>query len=617
MSSPGENPPADRVEIRPRSTGEILDDAWRLAMRHAPVLLLASGVWTVPAAVALLVLLAVPPSAWARPAWLMPGITAVLLPLTGLASGAVQGGFRLAVEGRPVEATACWRASLRRGLDHVAARSLLLVASGVAAVCLVLPGLALWAAAAVVHPTLAAGKGRLGAAWRAARRDVRRQAGKYLTLAVVRPLVFLVVVVNLHGLVRLGLWLPEQFGGFDVGFLGASLQPANAVYDLVLALSAWVLLVPYFEAVNYFLYVDGRARFEGLDLRFRIRRLFAPPAGRAAAGAVLVLLAAAGGARPAEVYERVRATRQEIGVIRQEVQAAEPYPGGARWAGRLEAVGRELDPQGSATRGRWRWYWKEIAEFGPRGRGGALEVLDRVDQRLQAVEEASRPAEGGRSRSTAEIRNLLPALPAEVTPEKPDRPPPPPPPRQEPAESRGPLPGVRGPGVVAPLPVGGFGAVGWAVVAGLLAVVIVLGLVTALRGRGPAPPKPAVTTTASGTPSVESILSQPDRHTASALWQRADDAARQGRWLEGVRLLHLAVLALLHRADLIRFEPTRTNGEYVRQLRPRAELQGAFRDLTAVVERKWYGTRSCAPDEFAACRGMAEGIRERVSRAST
>src|SRR5437660_1165946 len=39
---------APQVEVRPRTTGEILDDAWRLYLADAPVLLALSGLFLVP-----------------------------------------------------------------------------------------------------------------------------------------------------------------------------------------------------------------------------------------------------------------------------------------------------------------------------------------------------------------------------------------------------------------------------------------------------------------------------------------------------------------------------------------------------------------------------------------
>jgi hypothetical protein len=73
------------------------------------------------------------------------------------------------------------------------------------------------------------------------------------------------------------------------------------------------------------------------------------------------------------------------------------------------------------------------------------------------------------------------------------------------------------------------------------------------------------------------------------------------------------VLAQLHRADLIRYDRTRTNGEYLRQLRTAeggAAVVEPFGRLTRLFELKWYGERACAADDYETCRGLASQVRE-------
>jgi hypothetical protein len=93
--------------------------------------------------------------------------------------------------------------------------------------------------------------------------------------------------------------------------------------------------------------------------------------------------------------------------------------------------------------------------------------------------------------------------------------------------------------------------------------------------------------------------------------------ARQGEFLEAVRRLYLAVLAQLHRSHLIRYEKTRTNGEYLRQVRlapeAPAELHASFGRLTWLFDQKWYGDRACDGQEYGACRALAEDVRAGVN----
>jgi hypothetical protein len=83
-------------------------------------------------------------------------------------------------------------------------------------------------------------------------------------------------------------------------------------------------------------------------------------------------------------------------------------------------------------------------------------------------------------------------------------------------------------------------------------------------------------------------------------------------------MLYLAVLSALHQRHLVRCEPMRTNGEYVRQvhLAPEAPpgLHAPFEELTALFERKWYGEGACDGADYAACRRLAEDVRGRVAK---
>src|SRR5262245_66106904 len=109
------------LDIRPRSTGELLDDATRLCLSDAPILLALCGLFLVPVAVALLLLFALPVavSPWLSPA--LPAVAAFLLPLCGLASGACQELFRRRASDMPESLRVCLRGAMRRGAGHTAA----------------------------------------------------------------------------------------------------------------------------------------------------------------------------------------------------------------------------------------------------------------------------------------------------------------------------------------------------------------------------------------------------------------------------------------------------------------------------------------------------------------
>jgi hypothetical protein len=114
-------------------------------------------------------------------------------------------------------------------------------------------------------------------------------------------------------------------------------------------------------------------------------------------------------------------------------------------------------------------------------------------------------------------------------------------------------------------------------------------------------------------PPLESLLTQPGEGTVAGLWRKAETLAGGGEFREGVRTLYLAVLALLHRANLIRYERTRTNGEYAQQLRAHEGLHEPFVRLTHLFELKWYSDGFCEAGDYRTCREWAENLRDAVA----
>jgi hypothetical protein len=640
--------PPDRIEVRPRTTGEILDDAGRLYLAHAPQLLALSGLFTAPAAVVLLLLLTQPAPSSAVGQLLLPALAAALLPLTGVGAGACQEAFRRVAEAKAPALLPCLAAGLRRGLDHAAARSLVLAAAAPGLLALGATGRALmkdgpdlvllmlfaaemlWVAlffwlGVEWHPYLAGADATLAGAGRVAGRTVQVHPGKAAAVVLARLVLHVFVVLNLHLLIVLGVWVAGNLGGLDTALVGVLASLGNPAYVLALVLFGWLLLAPFSEAAGFLLYADQRARYEGLDLWYRVQRHF-PLSDRRAGAAVFAVVAALLLAQPARADDArlavVRQARDEVKRIAEEVRTADPYPGGGRWVLRLNTLADRLSDAG-AEPGRFTWFRRGIAGFKDRGHDDALQVLADINRRLALVEETltlprETPAEanGPVRRSKEEIKKLLPrspdgAGPADPAAEAEQRQPERRPVRRDDEDGPG-RARQSGPGLVGPDMGCGLNVLGWMVLAGLLAAVLVAAGLLFLRQRRRPRPE-AAPETGDDLRSAEFNPTK-QQQSAVALWRRAEELARAGRCLEAVRALYLAVLALLHRADLIRYERTQTNGEYLRQLRqsPRADLDGPFRRLVHLFEEKWYGERACDLADFDACRGLAEEIRDGV-----
>jgi hypothetical protein len=639
-------PVREYAEVRPRSLGEILDDGWRLYFADAPLLLALSGLSLVPAAVVLLILLTEPTGTGAD-RWLLPAGAALLLPLTGLGSGACQEAFHYWAEGEQPGVAECLRAALRRGLGHMTAQLLTLILPVGAVACLFLPGLPPWAhglGAAVIlllgmpvwllglgrHAVLTAGQRNVWRAWRHCSRASGRHPAKAALIVASRPVLLGFAVFNLHLFGQFGLWVAEALSGFDVALARVLCRLDNPAYVVALLALAWWLLSPYGEAVNYLFYVDARTRYEGLDLWYRVQDLF-PVVTKSRAGALVLAagaaLLAAGPACAGDRLGAVRAARQEIAKISREVKEADPYPGSRHWEAPLQAVGRRLDPEGSAERGRYRWYYRSIADFGTRERAAALQTVDAIAARLAALEDSlsripRKPGEGGDNVPSKEhIKGLVPPAPGETAGDKePQQKRPEPKNKEKDIQRDDDWPDRRAPraggaAVFGPVGLGGLANLLLVVFIALIVAVLVVGIVLAVRAwlahRTPAPAHSSGVTQ----PSAEDVLEEPDRQNVASLWQKSDELARAGRFLDAVRTLYLAVLALLHQASLIRYQRTRTNGEYADELRPRGAVHAPFVRLTGLFEVKWYGQRACQQADYAACREYAEDVR-RASQAA-
>jgi hypothetical protein len=638
------------TEIRPRTTGEILDEAVRLMLADAPLLLALSGLFFVPVAAVQLLLLTYLPAEGSWQSLLLPAVLATLLPLTGLASGACQEVFRRRAEGKPPTIHACLAAACRHGLDHVAARSLvwmLMIVGGVLVAMVMFP---LWlmifrlpsplreiagfflsltiyslvepcVGGLLVHPIIADGEQHWAAAWWTAVRQAQRQMGKALALSVCRPFLLLFAGVNLFMSVKVLLWVAENLAGLDIALLDVVLAWNNPIYRASLLFLVILLMLPFGEATNYLFHIDARARFEGLDLWYRVRRLFPVVDRRLAMLLVLALGAALIPSAAAAADPRldgVRAARKEIGQIIREVSAADPYRNGNAWKPRLKALAARLEREAGGHRDGYRWLGLEADRFALQDKEDALRMLHEFDNRLAVIEDSLSQPPPPVARSKDEIKALLPPAPDESSkaarpstrPRQTKREPPP---DEQPVE-RQPRRARQGSGTVGPAQSEGFSPLVWMLIATVLVATLVAALVLYQRNR-PLRKPPAAAKAKPDALSLEALLSEADKLGGEGLWRQADELARGGKFLDAVRTLYLAVLAVLHRADLIRYSPTRTNGEYVRQLREKTEVQRPFRGLTGLFEIKWYGERSCAPGDYDTCRRLADQVRTGMTAA--
>ncbi len=633
--------PSDRIlDVRPRSTGEILDDAWRVYAADAPQLLLLLGLFHVPAFCALLLLVtytANTPATWVDRLLMaaLAALCAALLPLTGVGSGACQEFLRRRADNRPAPLLACLGAALRRGVEHSAARAVLFLGVIGGLLFLLLPGCAVWMYGGTVHALLSDDKVTPAQRWSQFGREAIFDAGKAACVVLCRLPLLLLTIINLHLLVLVTLWAAGNLGGFDVSVLQVQLSEGNPPYLLSLILLAWLLLAPFHEAGNFLLYLDTRVRQEGLDLLYHVQRVFATPErAKAVVGALVGLLVglswfiAPAAAAPPKNETRlaaVRAGQQDVTRIADEIRATKTYLSGSRWETQLRAVGTRLSRAWGPDAGQLAWFASAIADFGSLDQQQALGVLSGLQDRLALLEDtmpATEKPEGSADRprpSKDDVKNLLRPRHYEEEPSsKPEEDPHKDEVKHPEIKHDGPGGGAGGGsgGVIAPgVGAAGFGQVAWMILLGLLIAVVVGALVFLgihlYRNRSRKPKQPK-----SETEAAAETEPPPHEQPVAVLWQQAEKLAQDGRYLDALRSLYRAVLSLLHRRQLLRYESTRTNGEYVQEVRlaPQApaEVREPFERLTNLFERKWYGDRGCESAEFLEGRGLAEEIQSAV-----
>ncbi|MEN6372766.1 MAG: DUF4129 domain-containing protein [Armatimonadota bacterium] len=78
----------------------------------------------------------------------------------------------------------------------------------------------------------------------------------------------------------------------------------------------------------------------------------------------------------------------------------------------------------------------------------------------------------------------------------------------------------------------------------------------------------------------------------------AQKMAVSGDYRAALRLVYLAILLRLDERDLIRFDRTGTNWEYLSMLRKYHQVHDTLKPVTMVFDRKWYGHESACDGDY-------------------
>lgn len=92
-------------------------------------------------------------------------------------------------------------------------------------------------------------------------------------------------------------------------------------------------------------------------------------------------------------------------------------------------------------------------------------------------------------------------------------------------------------------------------------------------------------------------------------WQLAQRHAAEGRYTEGAHLLYLALLEAISRRERIRLHPSKTVGDYTRELRQRSSsLFARYRDFARTYETVVYGIGTCDRERWERLNALAGDI---------
>lgn len=88
--------------------------------------------------------------------------------------------------------------------------------------------------------------------------------------------------------------------------------------------------------------------------------------------------------------------------------------------------------------------------------------------------------------------------------------------------------------------------------------------------------------------------------SASDLFAEAQELARRGDLRSAIRKGYIALLCDLADRKVISLARNKTNRDYLRDLRKRADLFAGVQSLTGQYERSWYGSQAVAPEDWDA-----------------
>src|SRR5207247_663212 len=100
-----------------------------------------------------------------------------------------------------------------------------------------------------------------------------------------------------------------------------------------------------------------------------------------------------------------------------------------------------------------------------------------------------------------------------------------------------------------------------------------------------------------------------DARTPAEAYDNAQRFINAGDYRSAVRQLYLATLLMLDQRGRLKFDPTLTNREYLRQAAKDPRTTTALQPIVETFDRTWYGFEPISTQEFEAYRRRVEQVR--------
>jgi hypothetical protein len=538
----------------------------------------------------------------------------------------------------------CLRAALGRGISLAVAGSLVLLLNALLSTIFLANLWLGWFMLCAIPLAARRDATGVGAVW-ASRRELGGLGGKAAGLNALYLLLLALVWLNLVLGVHVLLVIGHALFDLDVAWTQRFLSPASPIFGVISVGLAVTVLEPVRHLTCALLVWDARIRREAHDIRAVFAELArtapargrgasagaaAPPPGGGSAtpgvGPLAALLVAAllGTAGVAEARPKDQDQGGLVGglVVSSPADPADRLAALNARAGRL--AGEEPEEADLAT------LRKEVAGLPEAERAKLLRFLDEGEAEAARLAGVRDPAERERAAAGLSVRTdrVIDAVGVLAAAEQrrdaravaravlaqPEFRRAPAGPASRPSETWWdrflkwlfkPREIRQGPGVVrAPGLGGGFFQVLTCALlaAGATLIVVAIGKWLLGRRRDEDEGRPGLP---GGAPAAAGPLPDPTTRTAAEWLGDADAAAARGDYRTAVRNLYLALLSALCRRGALKYDPARTNGEYVRSFRGEAGDRSAFRAVTRLSDAVIYGGLAVGERHYQGARAFA------------